>query len=527
MRQPSRPDVRSVRLFPRLKPRVVSGTFRNTVRSVCRSNMTQEEEDVEMGLKSADRYAEALNDGRRIVYRGQEVPNVVEHPVLGRAVRHAAVDFQLADHPEYRSLAIVDGDEEPYSRYYFIPQDADDLRRRRDLIAAATRLGGTVVPLIHEIGSDALFGLLHVAATMDRELGTGYQPRVQRFLEEARRQDWALAVAQTDAKGDRRRRPYQQTRPNAYLRIVERRPDGIVVSGMKVHTSVSINAERLLVLPTREMTESDADWAVAFAVPLNAPGLTLVASPYLGNVTNAVEHPLSFSHKMVETMTFFDGVFVPWAEVFMAGEWAWAGPLARAFVEFHRFTAVSYKLPLLTALVGAAGELARLNGIGAARHVREELAQLMIYDMTVRGLLDAAAAGGAMVEPGIFRPDPALTNTAKYHFATGLHQAVERVQDLAGGTLVTAPGAEDLEHPVWGPILADYFTGAEGSGRERLKMLYLAQDLVASELAAYHQVLAIHAEGSIEAEKMTIVQHYPLSAAMEEAQRLAGTVVPS
>lgn len=470
----------------------------------------------------ADYYA-ALSDGRRVVYRGQVVPNVVEHAVLGRAVRHAAVDFAMTMDPAYRSLAVVEADE-PYSRFYYAPQNADDLRRRRDLIAVGTQLGGTVVPLIHEIGSDALFGLLSVTSAMDQARGTSYLPRVQRFLEEARREDWALAVAQTDAKGDRMKRPHQQDRPDAYLRIVDRSDAGIVVSGMKLHTSVSINAERLIVLPTREMTEPDADYAVSFAVPLNAPGLTLIASPYLDGVSNAREHPLSYTHKMVETMTVFNRVFVPWSDVFLAGEWEWAGPLARAFVEFHRFTAVSYKLPLLTAMVGVAAQLARLNGIEGARHVRESMAQLVIYETTVRGLLEAAAAKGHLVNPGVFRPDPSLTNTAKYQFAIGLHRAVQQVQDVAGGALVTAPSAEDLEHPEWGPLLANYFTGAEGTGLERLKMLYLAQDLVASELAAYHQVLAVHAEGSIEAEKMTIVQNYPLKEAMQEAARLAGTV---
>ena len=471
----------------------------------------------------ADYYA-ALNDGRRVIYRGQLVPNVVEHSVLGRAVRHAAVDFAMATDPAYRSLAVVEQADEPYSRFYHVPQNAEDLRRRRDLIATGTQLGSTVVPLIHEIGSDALFGLLNVTSAMDQARGTSYLPRVQRFLADARREDWALAVAQTDAKGDRLKRPHQQERPDAYVRIVDRSDAGIVVSGMKLHTSVSINAERLIVLPTREMTEPDADYAVAFAVPLNAPGLTLIASPYLDHVSNETEHPVSYAHKMVETMTLFHRVFVPWPDVFLAGEWEWAGSLARAFVEFHRFTAVAYKLPLLTAMVGVAAQLARLNGIQGARHVREAMAQLVIYDTTVRGLLDAAANDGHLVDPGVFRPDPALTNTAKYQFATGLHRAVQQVQDIAGGALVTAPAAEDLEDSEWGPLLTGYFTGAEGTGRERLKMLYLAQDLVASDLAAYHQVLAVHAEGSIEAEKMTIVQHYPLQDAMHEAARLAGTV---
>ena len=77
---------------------------------------------------------------------------------------------------------------------------------------------------------------------------------------------------------------------------------------------------------------------------------------------------------MVETVTIFDDVFVPNERVFMAGQAEHAGELARGFVEFHRFTAISYKLPLVDALVGAALLAARVNGLERVGHVRDKLA---------------------------------------------------------------------------------------------------------------------------------------------------------
>ena len=68
--------------------------------------------------------------------------------------------------------------------------------------------------------------------------------------------DLALAVAQTDVKGDRSLGPAKQTDPDLYVHIVERRADGIVVRGAKAHTSVSTNANELIVLPTRAMAEA-------------------------------------------------------------------------------------------------------------------------------------------------------------------------------------------------------------------------------------------------------------------------------
>lgn len=456
------------------------------------------------------------------MFRGQWVRDVTAHPVLKKAVDHAAIDYELAAQPETADLFTVGKGAARHSRFYHVPRDAEDLLARMRAIEAATAAGKTVVTLIHEIGTDALFALMRVARACDDVNGTRYADRVQALYERARAEDWAMAVAQTDTKGDRGKGPAEQADPDAYLRIVEWRPDGIVVRGAKVHTSVSINANAVIVLPTRAMRPGDEDYAVAFWLPLNAPGLKLVASPYLSSERNAFEHPLSAGHKMTETFTWFDDVFVPHDQVFLAGETAFAGPLALGFVEFHRFTAVSYKLPLVDALVGSAVLLAEYNGVARAGHVREKLARLAVYAATVRSLLEAAARAGHLDEVGIFVPDTMVTNLAKYHFAHGFHEALRDVQDIAGGLAVTAPALEDFEHHEVGPALAKYLRGADGTAEDRLRAMYLVSDLTASDLAGYHAVLAVHAEGSLEAEKLTVVRHFDFEAAKTLARTMAG-----
>ena len=489
-----------------------------------------------MPLRTPDQYLASLRDGRRVFYRGRRVEDVTAHPVVGLAARHAAIDYEMAEDSRYRDLAVVGG----RSRYFAAPQSAEDLLARSRLIETATRLGGTLVVLIKEIGSDALFGLSIVAHEMDRRLGTGYAPRVRAFLERCADEDLALAVAQTDVKGDRSLGPAEQAargNPDAYLRIVDRRPDGIVVRGAKAHTSVSTNANELIVLPTRALGEADADYAVAFAVPVDTPGLALITSPHGGGEKNAFEHPIAARHKMMETLTVFDDVFVPNDRVFLAGEWQFAGPLALTFVEFHRFTAVSYKLPLVDALVGAALLLAEYNGVERAGHVRDKLAWLVAYAEGLRALTHMAAhrcrlhpigdaaigRGGPSGDWAIAVPDPLTVNVAKLHFATNYHQAVARLQDIAGGLLVTAPGEEDLASADLGPLVRRYLGGKLGTDVEdRLRALNLAADLTASDFGGYQEVLAVHAEGSIEAEKLTILRNYDAAAAKAYAKELAG-----
>src|SRR5437899_7275956 len=160
------------------------------------------------------------------------------------------------------------------------PAHEEDLLKRSELIKTSSRLGGTLVVLIKEIGTDCLFALHLVAKQMDQKLGTGYSPRVRAIYEHCRNNDLAMAVAQTDVKGDRSRGPAEQNHPDYYVRVVDRRDAAIVVRGAKVHTSVTPNANELFVIPTRNLTAADADYAVAFCIPLNTPGLKQVASPY-------------------------------------------------------------------------------------------------------------------------------------------------------------------------------------------------------------------------------------------------------
>jgi 4-hydroxybutyryl-CoA dehydratase / vinylacetyl-CoA-Delta-isomerase len=474
-------------------------------------------------MRTPDAYRASLRDGRTVYFAGTRVPDVTAHPVLRVAVDHAAIDYEMAEDGRHRALATVPHpDGGLMSRFFAFPANAEDLLKRSALIEAGTRLGGTVPPLIKEIGTDALLALHLVGRDIDRSRGTHYLERVRSFYAHCRDGDLAMAVAQTDVKGDRSAGPSDQAHPDYYLRVVEERADGIVVRGAKAHTSVSMNANELVVLPTRALGERDRAYAVAFAIPVATRGLSLIVSPYGGHPTSAFERPLSARHRMTETLTVFDDVLVPWDRVFLAGEWEYAGPLARTFVEYHRFTAVSYKLPLVDLLAGAAQLIAEYNGIDRAGHVREKITWLAAYAQTLRLLVRMAAHDCALDPMGLAVPDPGTVNIAKLHFAGQFHQAIGSVQDIAGGLLVTAPGEADWTSPVLRPLLERYLGGRGAGAEARLRLLHLITDVTTADLGGYHAVLAVHAEGSIEAEKLTIYRTAPLGQYTALAREMAG-----
>jgi 4-hydroxybutyryl-CoA dehydratase/vinylacetyl-CoA-Delta-isomerase len=470
-----------------------------------------------MSLRTPEKYLKGLRDGRAVFYRGEQVPDVTDHPDLGLGARHAAIDFILAEDPRYRDLAVTHEADDLYSSYYRVPRSSDDLLARSRLIEIGTTEGGTLVLLIKEIGTDALFALMRVLARAGDRDG---EERVQAFYRRCREDDAALAVAQTDVKGDRSKHPSEQEDADLYLRVVDRSDDGIVVRGAKAHTSCAPYVDHLIVLPSRAMGSEDGPWSVAFTVPVATPGVRLYAADFLGGTEDAFAQPISSRHRMIETLTVFDDVFVPWDQVFFANRPDLTGPAALTFVEFHRFTAVSYKLPLLDALVGAAIAVTQANGIQRAGHVRDKLTWLTGYAETVRGLTHLAATRARM-DGSIAYPDVLTTNLAKWSFARDFHQALEVVQDLAGGLLVTGPSGADWDSAQVRPILEKYLRGAWPADR-RMAVLNLISDLTSRPYGGYQAVLAIHAEGSIEAEKMAILRAYDPDRALSLALRLAG-----
>jgi aromatic ring hydroxylase len=122
---------------------------------------------------------------------------------------------------------------------------------------------------------------------------------------------------------------------------------------------------------------------------------------------------------------------------------------------------------------------------------------------------------------GIAYPDPLTTNMAKYTFATQYHAALELVQDCAGGLLVTGPGGADWANPEVRAVLEKFYV-SKAPAEERLRLLNTISDLTARDFGGYHAVLAVHAEGSIEAEKMQIYRAYEPGRAVAYARRLAG-----
>lgn len=456
-------------------------------------------------IRTVEQYLESLRDGRVLYCLGERVKDVTTHPVLRRVVMAGAMDWVLTNDPDHRELFVTKNEEgEDVHFLWTPPRTKEDLIRRREVYIEGCRYMGV---LLHSMGVDALAASRVLAGRVDGELGTDYAERVEAYRKYVQKNDLGITGAQTDVKGDRSLHPSKQVQhQDYYVRVVDKKKDGIIVRGAKMHISSTPIANEAIVLPCRTHLEEDKDYAVVFATPLNAKGITLISSEpsvrWESNEGTLWDYPDAGRLGVgdLECMIVFDDVFVPWERVFLCGEWQFSRDIAYLFGTFHRLFACCRLVVLLDELTGVAALMAEYNGLEKYEHIRKKLASLVSLTEAVK-VLSWTACMFPEKEPDsdLVNPNRMYTNIAKYMYADKFHEAIKLVQDICGGIAATAPAFKDWANPEERPHLEKYLGGKAGIPTEhRLRAIRLLKDLTGWQ----HTTHNIHAEGSLAAQQM-------------------------
>ncbi len=477
-----------------------------------------------MAIRTPKEYVESLKDGRRIYIDGKLYHDVTQHPTLRRALQRGLVDYVMCQDPRYKDLLTErDANGEPYHFAFKPPETAADLLRRQDIQWLQSRIQGGFSSGAKFVGIDALHSVTASSRMIDKRLGISkYVQRVESFRDECKRIDAALSGGVTAAKGDRGLRPSKQKQhKDFYPRVVDESKDGIWVNGCLAHISHATYVNYIVVVPCRAMPEEDKDYAVAFAVSPAAKGVTLI-HPHRDYVEwgDYFEYPRSAFFTGSDCMIVFDNVFIPWERVFLCREWQFAPLMTYQFANFHRLSGLSNKVGTVLVEVGAALLMAEYNGLEKDPIVRDKLAWLIWYAESVKALTRAAAANPA-TDPttGWVYPDQMTTNCAKFFGADNHHQAIKIIEDITGGLVATIPSVKDYLNPETHDMLEKYLAGKEGVPTEhRIRAIKLVKDLASVE----GQGTAIHAEGSLAAQKLTFMQAADIEMYKAAAKRACG-----
>ncbi len=476
-----------------------------------------------MGVKTAAEYIQSLKDGRLIYAGGQKIDDIsrTKHAALKAGLRIASLEYIMAYDQRFRNILVeIDESGEAYHSIYRIPHTADDLLLKRDIIQLLARTCYGLPGATHVTGIDALHTLAAVCKKIDAESGTNYFGRLESFMETCKRKDLGVACGMftPDQNAENFSHPVHQ---DFSIKVIDKSNQGITVNGVMAHITFAPYVHEILIMPASSLREEQSDRAVAFAVPINTPGISLVM-PHLDPAEegNGLDHPWLSKVSTADSVVIFENVFIPVERIFMLGEYRYAGHAARLFAAIHRLSSDSCKIVELESLVGSAFLIAEQNGLEKYPHIREKLAQLVYYIESTDALTYAAILN-CITDPdsGYVFPNPLLSNLAKYTFASNWHQAAQLVHDIAGGLLATMPSYADFQHPHLHNKLEPYFTGREGApAEERIRALNLVRDLTMPEVAS----ATIHGGGSLIMQKMAILKEADRNRYLSAARRAAG-----
>jgi 4-hydroxybutyryl-CoA dehydratase/vinylacetyl-CoA-Delta-isomerase len=373
---------------------------------------------------------------------------------------------------------------------------------------------------------DAINAVDSVTFEMDKKLGTHYHERFIKFLKMMQENDLTVDGAMTDPKGDRSLPPSRQADPDLYTHVVEKRKDGIIVRGAKAHQTGAINSHWILVMPTIAMTKDDADYAVSFAAPADAEGISYIYGRQSCDTRKLEGGEIDVGNHHFgghEALMVFDNLFVPWEKVFMCGEYDFSGALVERFAGYHRQSYGGCKVGVGDVLIGAAALAAEYNGASKASHIKDKLIEMIHLNETLFSCGIACSAQGHKTASGTYLIDLLLANVCKQNVTRFPYEIARLAEDIAGGLMVTMASEKDLRHPEIGKIVEKYFKGiASVSTENRCRILRLVENITLGTAAVGYRTESMHGAGSPQAQRIMISRQGNLEYKKKLAKEIAG-----
>ncbi len=464
-----------------------------------------------MPLKSPEEYVESIKREVNLYMFGEKISEFWKHPnfkIIEPSMNTVSKIYELAQMDEYKHLMTATSHltGETINRFTLIHQSVEDLINKVKM----QRLVGQQTACCFQrcVGFDTANALWSVTWEMDRKYGTNYHKRFKNYWIEVQRGDLMVAGSMTDTKGDRGRRPNNQTDPDQYLHIVDEDDNGIIVRGAKIHQTGFLNSHRAIIMPTLRLRPGEEEYAVSFGVNTNEKGITMIYGRQSCDTRKMEEGKLdigNYKYGGQEIFVIFDDVFVPHDQIFMKGEIDFSGELVNRFAGFHRQSYGGCKVGVGDVLIGAASLLSQYQGVDGASHIRDKIVEMIHLNETLFCCGIACSAQGFQREAGNYEMDMLLANICKQNVTRFPYEIGRLAEDVAGGIICTMPSQADFDSEEIGPLLKKYLTTCDGvSVKSRYKLLRFIENLSMGVASLSYKTESLHGAGSPQAQRIMI-----------------------
>jgi 4-hydroxyphenylacetate 3-monooxygenase len=428
-------------------------------------------EGEEPHLLNGDQYRQSLEDGRRVVASsGEDIESISTHPDT-RAVHTIAHVLDLQFDPKTReALTYVDDDGARRAVGWQVPTTKEHLWAKRE----STRL--ITLETLGMYGRPPDYGpmmALGFLATIDRVEAESreFADNIRNYVQLSSDHNLLSTDLIVDPQSDRR---IPRDQKPGQLKIVEDRPDGIVLRGAKVAGSIG-SLTHFFTLSTVLGEGLDLDAAIWCAVPVNSPGLSLLLREPSAREASKQDHPIDAKGEEMDQFILFDDVFIPREYVFSIRN----ANLLDLYYESaaHCLWSIMMRLAFRAEIfAGTAQAITEILGTDKIPGVQAAVAEITLYAQALKAF-SIATITEAVEWCGVQVPDPALVTAGRLYSIVNYPRIQYLIQDLCGQALISRWPEKVWDHPEFGPKLEEYLPGTGVTAREKNQFFNFVWDL--------------------------------------------------
>ena len=488
-----------------------------------------------MGIRTGEEYIASLRDGRALYAGGMKVADVTAHGPFAGIIGTIASIYDAQHDPRYKDIMTFapDGANAPVSMTYFPARTQPEAERRLrcDRLRADLTYGlmGRLSDFMNAWCMDQIEALTFLGRTEAAAKARWYRDYV-------RDNDLAMTHTLIDPQTDRS----SDAAPDETVRVVARRPDGIVVRGARLLSTLAPVANEVIVGPYQPRQPGEEDKCLLFSLPMNAAGLKIVCREPYDAGRSTFDRPLSSRYDEGDAILIFDDVFVPDQRVIIDGDLEAFNGLIPCFPGYVTMQVMARSTAKLRFLTGVAALAARVTGRNKAPRYQEILGELVCHLNVAEGLertttFDVAERLAALAEgkpfasgavPGEQPTRPLVGTSAMISFFPMVNKAAyDAIRVIAGSGPITFTEA-DYENPEIRPLLDRFMIGPGISAHRRLQAMKLIWDITGEQFGARQALYERHYSGD-PIKNMIMMSRSPKYAEAEAlAQRMLGWETP-
>ncbi len=430
-------------------------------------------------LLTGDQYRQSLRDGRRVISSsGEEIEDVTNHPATS-AVHTIAHVLDMQFDPATRDvLTYVDEDGGRRAVGWQVPTTQDHLWAKRDSTQQITLETLGMYGRPPDYGPMMSMGFLGIIDLVEAE-NPGFAENMRKYVKLSGDLNLLSTDLIVDPQSDRR---VPRSEKAGQLRIVEDRPDGIVVRGAKSAGSIGALCHMLTLSTVLGEGVSD-DAAIWAAVPVNSPGLSLLLrEPTIPADVNPTDHPVSSRGEETDQFYVFDDVFIPSEFVFSVRNRALLGVYyeSGAYMLWSIMMRLGFRAEIFAGVAEAITEILGTNKIPG---VQAAVAEITLYAQTLRAYT-VATIHESVERCGLQVPNPPLVTAGRLYSIKEYPRITYLMKDLCGQALISRWPDKVWDHPEFGPLLDAYLPGTGVTAREKNKFFSFVWDLLCGSHAS-------------------------------------------